>query len=134
MDMWHLISGRKSTIKDKWIRGNPKSQLELNMWQVRGHLTLTPIFSQPVWEGKREKVRERERKKEKERAFRERISHFSLYFPTIGLLNPGEIRGKVDPHCKSYAWVPVLWSFDKLREVGVFSYLIYSLAKSHFDG
>ena len=43
------------------------------------------------------------------------------------------IRSKVDPHCKSYAWVPVLWSFEKLREVGVFSYLIYSLAKSHFN-
>ena len=31
-------------------------------------------------------------------------------------------------------WVPVLWIFDKLREVGVFFYLIYSLAKSHFNG
>ena len=46
-DMWHLNSGRKSTIKDKWIRGNPKSQLELDMWQVRGHLTLPLSCNDP---------------------------------------------------------------------------------------
>ena len=63
-----------------------------------------------------------------------RSSHFSLNFSVIGPSNSGEARGKVDPHCKSYAWVPVLWSFEKLREVGVFSYLIYYLAKSHFNG
>ena len=69
-----------------------------------------------------------------ERAFRERSFTLSLDFPAIGPSNPGETRGKVDPHCKSYAWVSVLWSFDKLREVGVFSYFNYSLAKSHFNG
>ena len=63
-----------------------------------------------------------------------RSSHFSLNFPIIGPSTSGEIGGKVDPHCKGYPWVPVLWSFDKLREVGVFSYLLYSLAKSHFNG
>ena len=78
---------------------------------------LTVIFSQPVWEGKREKERERGKKK---RDFRERSSHFSLDLSAIGPSNFGETRGKIDPHCKSYAWVPVLWSFDKLREVGVF--------------
>ena len=62
------------------------------------------------------------------------MSTFSVGFPAIDPLNSDEISSKVDPHCKSYAWVPVLWSFDKLREVGVFSYLIYSLAKSHFNG
>ena len=31
-------------------------------------------------------------------------------------------------------WVLVLGSFDKLRKVGVFSYLYYSLAKGHFNG
>ena len=61
-------------------------------------------------------------------------SHFSLDFLENGPSNLGETRGKVDPHCKSYAWVPVLWSFEKLREVGVFSYLIYYLAKRHFNG
>ena len=62
----------------------------------------------------------KERKREKEREFRERGSTLSLDFPTIGPSNPSETRDKVDPHCKIYAWVLVLWSFDKLREVGVF--------------
>ena len=33
----------------------------------------------------------------------------------------------------SFAWVPVLRSFDKLREVVVLSYLFYSLFKSFVD-
>ena len=83
---------------------------------------------------KRGKI-EREKKEERERRnSRERGSILSLDFLVIGPSNSGETRGKVDPHCKSYVWVPVLWSFNKLREVGVFSYLIYSLAKSHFNG
>ena len=57
-------------------------------------------------------MREKERKREKEREFRERGFTFFLDFMTIGPSNPGETRGKVDPYCKSYAWVPVLWSFD----------------------
>ena len=75
--------------------------------------------------GKKEK---RERKREKGGEFRERDSTFSLDLLVIGPLNPGETKGKVDPHCKSYA---CLWSFDKLREVGVFSYLVISCLKSH---
>ena len=34
---------------------------------------------------------------------------------------------KVDLRDESYAWTPKSWSFDKLREVGVLSYL-----KLHF--
>ena len=49
---------------------------------------------------------------EKRRDFRERVSTFSLNFPVIGPTNSGEARSKVDPHGKSYTWVPVLWSFD----------------------
>ena len=45
--------------------------------------------------------REEGRGKEGE-SFRERESTFSLDFPTIGPSNPGEERGKVDPHCKGY--------------------------------
>ena len=41
-----------------------------------------------------------------------RSSHFSLNFLAIGPSNPGEARGKVDPHCKGYAWVLGLWSFE----------------------
>ena len=57
----------------------------------------------------------RERKREKGREFRERDSTFSLDFQAIDSSNSGETRGKVDPHCKSYAWVPVLWSFGNSR-------------------
>ena len=58
--------------------------------------------------------REKERKERGKRRMkgrfleRERESTFSLGFPMIGPSNPGETRDKVDPHCKSYAWVPVL--------------------------
>ena len=59
--------------------------------------------------GKRGEKKERGKKGE---CFRERESTFSPDFSTIGTSNPGEARGKVDPHCKSYTWVLVLWSFD----------------------
>ena len=36
-------------------------------------------------------------------------------------------EGKVNLRNESYAWTPKSWSFDKLREVGVLSYL-----KLHF--
>ena len=84
------------------------------MWKVRGQVLLTPTLTQLVWEGKREKERERERKREKEREFKERGSTFCLDYRAIGPSNHDKIRGKVDPHCKRYAWVPVLWSFDKI--------------------
>ena len=63
--------------------------------------------------------REKKEKERKERDFRERSSTFSLDFSVIGPANSGEARSKVGPHFKSYAWVLVLGSFDKLREVGV---------------
>ena len=37
-------------------------------------------------------------KREKEREFREKGYTFSLDFSVINPLNPGETRGKVDPH------------------------------------
>ena len=58
------------------------------------------------------------------------MSTFSVGFLVIGPSNSGEIRSKVCPHCKSYTWVPILWSFNKLREVGVFSYLVISYLKA----
>ena len=89
---------------DKGIRCNLRSQWELDTWQER-----TSSLDQAL---PKRFGRERKKKREKERAFRERSSTFSLDFPAIGLSNLGETRGKVDLHCKSYAWVPVLWSFD----------------------
>ena len=96
------------------------------MWHER-----TILLTQPDGMGKREGKR---KGKKEEKVFRERVSNFSLDFLAIGPAVSGETRSKVGPHYKSYAWVPVLWSFDKLREVGVFSYLFYSLAKGHFNG
>ena len=90
----------------------------------------------PNWFGReRKKEKEQtEKEREKRRAFGERSSTLSLDFLMIGPSNSCETRGKVDPHCKSYAWVPVLRSFDKFWEVGIFFYLFYSLAKSHLNG
>ena len=72
--------------------------------------------------------------KEEEESFRVRSSHFSLDFPVIGSSNSGKTRSKVDPHCKSYMWVPEVWTFDKLQEVGVFSYLDILCLKGHENG
>ena len=87
------------------------------------------------WERRegRERKTKRERKR-KERDFRERSSTFSLEFLAIGLSVSGEARRKVAPHNKGYTWVPVLWSFDKLQEVVVFSYLVYFLFKCFVNG
>ena len=38
-------------------------------------------------------------------------------------------EGKVDLRDESYAWTPKSWIFDKLREVGVLSYVFYPLFK-----
>ena len=62
---------------------------------------------------------------------RERESNFSLDFPTFGLPFLVRVRGEVGLCCKGYAWTPVLWSFDKLWKVGVFSYLVISCLKIH---
>ena len=39
-------------------------------------------------------------------------------------------EGKVDLRNESYEWTPKSWSFDKLREVGVLSYLKVTLCLS----
>ena len=80
--------------------------------------------------------REREKEKEREkRDFRETSSTLFLDFSMIGPTNFGEAKSKVGPHCKSYAWVSVLGSFDKLWEVGVLLLLWLFLAyKSHSNG
>ena len=51
------------------------------------------------------------------------------------MIRPSEFFGarrKVALRSKTYAWVPVLRSFDKLREVGVSSYLSFTLCSSVF--
>ena len=59
-------------------------------------------------------------------SFRERRCAFSLDF---WLIRPSDFFGarrKVVLRGKGNTWVPVSWSFDKLYEVGVLSYLFYS--------
>ena len=83
-----------------------------------GHLAsertpnLDPSSPKPVWEGKEEREKREPKERGRKRVFRVRSSHFSLVFPAIGPSTSGEIRGKVDPHCKSYGWVLILWSSD----------------------
>ena len=60
---------------------------------------------------------------------RERESHFSL---DLRVIRPSEFFGarrKVVLRDEGNAWALVLRSFDKLREVGVSSYLFYTLFK-----
>ena len=59
--------------------------------------------------------------------FRERVCHFSLRSRAI---RPSDFFGPIRKavlHSEGYVWAPVLRSFDKIREVGVLSYL-----KLHF--
>ena len=55
--------------------------------------------------------------------FSERVRDFSLDFWLIRLSNFFGARRKVALRSEAYAWALVLRSFDKLREVGVLSYL-----------
>ena len=64
--------------------------------------------------------------------FSERVLSFSLDLRTI---RPSEVFGarrKVALRGEAYEWAPVLRSFDKLREVGVSSYLSFTLCSSVF--
>ena len=60
---------------------------------------------------------------------KERKCTFSLDFRSIGLSDFFGARRKVVLHDEGNAWAPVLRSFDKLHEVGVSSYLFYTLFK-----
>ena len=67
--------------------------------------------------------------------FRERKSDFSLDFLTFEPLVLDGLRSKVVLRGKGYAWAPIFIEFRQLQEVGIFSYLVYSLSKNHFmDG
>ena len=79
---------------------------------MRGQVLLTKS-PKSVWEREEERGRPTERERD---LFRERSSHFSLKFSTIGPSDFGEARSKVALHGKDYTWVPVLGSLDKLRQ------------------
>ena len=60
---------------------------------------------------------------------RERKCTFSLDFRSIGPSDFFGARRKVVLRDEGNAWAPILRSFDKLHEVGVSSYLFYTLFK-----
>ena len=95
---------------------------------MRGQVLLTKLVGGR--EGERGRTTIERGEKEEEESFRERNSHFFLDFPTIGPSNPSETRGKVYPHCKSYAWVPVLWSFGNSGRYGSSSTWIFFVPKA----
>ena len=64
--------------------------------------------------------------------FSERVSSFSLGLWAIRLSEFFGIRRKVALRGEAYAWAPILKSFDKLLEVGVSSYLSFTLCLSVF--
>ena len=66
-------------------------------------------------------------------SFSERECDFSLGFWEIEPLDSFGVRRKVVLRGKGNAWAPVSRSFDKLREVGVLSYLFYSSFKYFVD-
>ena len=57
------------------------------------------------------------------------MCHLSLRSRAIRSSDRFESRRKVVLRGEDNAWAPVSWSFDKLREVGVSSYLFYTLFK-----
>ena len=62
------------------------------------------------------------------------MCNFSLRSRLIGPSDFDGVRRKVILHGEGNAWAPVSWSFDKLHEVGVLSYLSYTLFKCFVDG
>ena len=65
--------------------------------------------------------------------FSERVSDFSLRSRTIEPSDFFGPRSKAILRSEGFSWVLVLRSFDKLREVGVLSYLSYTLFKCFVD-
>ena len=61
------------------------------------------------------------------------MCHFSLRSWVIGPSDFDGARRKVVLHDKDNAWAQVSWSFDKIHEVGVLSYLSYTLFKCLVD-
>ena len=61
--------------------------------------------------------------------FSERVFNFSLGLRAIGPSDFFGPRSKVVLRIEDYTWAPVSGSFNKLREVGVLSYLLYLLFK-----
>ena len=64
----------------------------------------------------------------------ERVTDFSLRSRAIGPSDFFGPRSKAVLRSEGFAWVPMLGNFNKLREVGVLSYLSYTLFKCQILG
>ena len=62
------------------------------------------------------------------------MSSFSLDFKPFGSSVLDGARSKAILRGEGYTWTPILVDFQQLQEVGIFSYLRYSLVKSHVNG
>ena len=76
--------------------------------------------------GRKRAVSEGELSLQKWWIFRERRCNFSLGFRVFRPSDFDGARRKVAQHGEGNAWASVSWSFEKIREVGVSSYLFYS--------
>ena len=65
--------------------------------------------------------------------FSEKVCNFSLGLRPIGPSDFFGPRSKVVLRIEDYMWAPVSRVFDKIREVGVLSYLSYTLFKYFVD-
>ena len=90
------------------------------------------VFSNANKKGENVNGEEGEIQKLKMTFFRERMSSFSLEYRAIRLSAVFGTRRKAALRGETYAWVPDLRSFDKLREVGVSPYLGFTLCLSVF--
>ena len=61
------------------------------------------------------------------------MCNFSLGFQEFGPSDRFRPRSKVVLRIDDYTWAPVSGFFEKIREVGVLSYLFYPLFKCVYD-
>ena len=64
--------------------------------------------------------------------FREKVSDFSLDLRQIRLSTVFETRRRTALRGEGFAWIPDLWSFLKLQEVGVSPYLCFIPSFKYF--
>ena len=80
-------------------------------------------------EKKKRKAKRKERKEGKRRKKKKERENFQAFRRS----KFDSSRTIVGARSAIYVWTPKSWSFDKLREIGVLSYLSYTLFKCFVD-
>ena len=106
MSFWNCFKLEKGK---RAIVSSPTFEIQAKTWE-RGEMDAIAIFE----------------------GFGEREGGFSLKYRAIRPSKSFEPRRKAALREEAYAWTPVLGSFVKLREVGVSSYLGFTLCLSVF--